>query len=101
MKRLFSSQQEDEEIYLVVREHWFHLFLKIAMWLIFVIALLVFNRFVPLYAPGLFEEPFGNITKLFTQVYTLFLVLSLFLIWVLYYLNMQIITDRRIVDIHQ
>jgi hypothetical protein len=38
---------------------------------------------------------------LFTQVYTLFLVLALFLIFVFYYLNVQIITNVRIVDIDQ
>jgi uncharacterized membrane protein YdbT with pleckstrin-like domain len=38
---------------------------------------------------------------LFTEIYTLFLVLSLFLIFVFHYLNMQIITNIRVVDITQ
>lgn len=101
MRRLFPSQQEDEKVFLVIREHWFHLFLKILVWFIFAAALLLFNRYAPEYLPGLFEDTAGSVTRLFIQVYTLFLTLSLFLIWLSYYLNLQIITDRRIVDIDQ
>jgi len=101
MHRLFPSQLDDEKIYLVVRQHWFYLCLKLIMWIMFVIALMLFNKYAPIYLPGLFEDTTGIITKLFTQVYLLFLTLSLFLIWLSYYLNVQIVTDRRIVDIDQ
>lgn len=99
--KLFPSQQDNETIYLVVREHWFHLFLKILVWVFFAAALVMFNRFAHAYLPNLYLGSFGPITILFTQVYTLFLVLSLFLIWIFYYLGSQVITDIRIVDITQ
>ncbi len=99
--KLFPSQLDTEEIFLVVREHWFHLFLKILVWLFFAVALVLFNRFAQANLPTLFEGTFGQITQLFTQVYTLFLVLSLFLIFVFYYLSIQIITSIRVVDITQ
>jgi hypothetical protein len=67
----------------------------------FAIALILFNKYASVYLPGLFEDTAGIITKLFTQVYLLFLTLSLFLIWLSYYLSVQIVTDRRIVDIDQ
>ncbi len=101
MKKLFPSQLDDERVYLVVRAHWVRLILKLLMWLLFVIALMVFNSTVKNNFPLLLENRTGEIIRLFTQIYTLFLVLSLFLIWVFYYLNVQIITDRRIVDIDQ
>lgn len=101
MRRLFPSQQEDEKVFLVIREHWFHLFLKTLVWFVFAAALLFFNHYAPEYLPGLFEDTAGSVTRLFIQVYTLFLTLSLFLIWLSYYLNLQIITDRRIVDVDQ
>jgi hypothetical protein len=51
--------------------------------------------------PNLFLGTFGQTTLIFTQVYTLFLVLSLFLIFVFYYLSIQVITSIRVVDITQ
>jgi hypothetical protein len=98
---LFPGQKEGERIYLVVREHWVHLVLKIIMWLFFAVALVLFNRFARAYLPNLYTSPFGPVTLLFTQVYTLFLTLALFLIFVFYYLSIQIITGIRIVDIEQ
>ncbi len=99
--KLFPSQLENEKIYLVVREHWFHLFLKVLVWVFFALALVLFNKFAKDNLPVLFEGIFGQITLLFTQVYTLFLTLSLFLIFVFHYLNIQIITNLRLVDIDQ
>ncbi len=100
-KRLFPSQLSDETIYLVVREHWVYLSLKLVVWLFFAAALILFNRYAKEVLPLLFEGRYGQITTLFTQLYTLFLALSLFLIWVIHYLNIQIITSIRIVDISQ
>jgi hypothetical protein len=101
MRRLFPSQQEGEHIYLVVREHWIYLAQKLVIWLIFVAALLLFKNYIPVQFPDWFTGESGRVISLFEQVYGLFLVLALFVIWVLYYLNIQIITNLRIVDVTQ
>jgi hypothetical protein len=75
--------------------------LKILMWAFFAVMLVLFNRFASAYVPNLFEGRTGEVALLFIQVYTLFLVLSLFLIWLFWYLNIQIITNIRLVDIDQ
>ena len=100
MHRLFPSQMDDEKIYLVVREHWFHLFLKILIWVFFAAALIAFNRYA---RPNLlsFSDSWNGVISLFTQVYTLFLALALFLIFIFWYLNIQVITSIRIVDVDQ
>ena len=99
--KLFPSLQEDETVYLILREHWAYLFLKILVWIFFAAVLIFFNRIAKQYLPNLFLDRPGQITLLFTQIYTMFLVLSLFLIFVVYYLNVQIITNLRVVDIDQ
>lgn len=101
MHKLFPSQEPEEKIYLVVREHWVLLALKILIWLIFLIIPIVFYQYAPAVAPGLFDGQAGIITNLLTEVYILFLMLALFLIFVLYYLNISIITSLRVVDIDQ
>jgi hypothetical protein len=100
-QKLFPSQQEGETIYLVVREHWVPLFFRVLVWIFFAAVLVLFNIFGRAYLPQLFTGTFGQVTLLFTQVYTLFLTLSLFLIFVFYYLSIQIITSIRIVEIDQ
>ena len=99
--KLFPNQEDNETISLVVREHWFHLFLKILVWVFFAAALVLFNRFAQADLPGILDGTEGQVTLLFVQVYTLFLVLALFLIFNFYYLTMQVITNIRIVDINQ
>lgn len=101
MHKLFPSQADDEKIYIVVRQHWLVLLKKLIVWFLFAAALILFKRYGQAALPGLFEGEIGQVTSLFMQAYTLFLVLALFLIWLIYYLNIQIITDRRLVDIDQ
>ncbi len=101
MHKLFPSQEPDEKIYIAVREHWVLLALKLVVWAVFFVIPVGFYRLAPGVAPSLFEGQLGTITTLFSQVYGLFLLLSLFLIFIMYYLNIHVITNLRIVDIDQ
>ena len=101
MAQLFPSQLESETIYLVVREHWVQLVLKLLLWLVLALALVLFQTYGPQILPQLFTDTAGQVTTLLGQVYSLFLVVSLLIIWILYYLNMQVITSLRVVDISQ
>ena len=101
MPKLFPSQLDTEKIYLVIREHWFRLFLKLLVWAFAAAFLVAFRNFGPQIVPGLFEGKIGTVTSLFEQVYFLIVLLALFLIVVFYYLNTHIITDIRVVDIDQ
>ena len=101
MHKLFHSQNVDEKVYIAVREHWVLLALRIAVWSIFVILLVAFYTFGPSAVPIFFEGSQALITKLATELYLIGLALSLLIIFVLYYLNLHIITSLRIVDIDQ
>jgi hypothetical protein len=101
MRLLFPSQQADEKIYMVIREHWLFLFLRIVVVLILFSLLIAFQTYGPGVVPGLFTGTAGEVVKLISQLYVIILVFGLFTIWTLYYLNTEIVTDIRIVDIDQ
>lgn len=101
MHRLFPSQQENETIYMVVREHPFRLVLKLIVWFVFVFVLFGFEKYVVQRFPDFFTGETAIITNIFINVYLLLIILALFVLWLLYYLNIQVITNLRIVDVDQ
>jgi hypothetical protein len=101
MRKLFPGQLAQETIYLVARQHWIILAQRVLIWLVFLGLLVVVKQYGPEYVPGLFQGSPGKIVELFAQLYLLLLVAALFIIWIIYYLNMNVVTDERIVDIDQ
>lgn len=101
MHKLFPGQIETEKIRLVVREHWMYFALKIFGWFFFLGLYIAFKFISPLIWPDLQDSSLNEYVSLASYLYLMFLTLSLFVLWVIYYLNMQIITDMRVVDIDQ
>lgn len=98
--KLFPSQQPQEKIYIAVREHWFRLFIKfLAIGFLAVLPILISILIdAEMIIPG--DNTFA-ITALLSQIYYLGLIVAGFIIWVLYYLNLHIVSEMRIVDIDQ
>lgn len=100
MPKLFPSQQPQEKIYIAVREHWFRLFVRFAFVIILAALPLIITFLIDL-PTTLFGDNVNIILDISIQVYYLGLVVAAFIIWVLYYLNLHIVSDMRIVDIDQ
>ncbi len=98
---LFPGQQDNEQIYMILRPHWFTLVLKFLAWLLFASFLPISDMLINRFAPGLNSDPYVGYVNLIQSVYLMFLMLGLLILWIMYYLNMQIITNERIVDITQ
>lgn len=100
-QKLFPGQQDGEEIFMVIRQHWITFAVRLAVWLLFIFILLLADYLAPKYASFLFISPYFQIWALIKSLYLMFLVLGLLMLWVIYYLNVQIITNERVVDITQ
>lgn len=100
-EKLFPSQQPNEKIILAVREHWFRLFSKILIVVIlsllpWLVRLLLFNTNVLELTPTM-----DNVISIFSSLFYLVLLVALFIIYTLHYLNLHIVSAERIVDIDQ
>lgn len=102
MKFHFKGQKENEKILLVLHRHWFDIASQ------FLMILLMLAVFVGSYT---FSSIFYNLTdnpafakELVAFLRNLFFMLiwiTFFVIWIDYYLDVWIVTDRRIVNIEQ
>lgn len=100
-EKLFPSQRPNEKIILAVREHWFLIFSKI--FIILVLSLLPWLVRLLLFNTNILEltATVDEIFTVFSQLYYLGLLVTLFVVYALYYLNLHIVSADRIVDIDQ
>jgi len=97
----FEGQNPDEKILLVLHRHWFDVvsqFLLIFFMLLFFFVTLIG---VPLFAPALSEGPAQNLFYFLENLFFMIIWVVSFVIWIDYYFDIWVVTDRRIVNIEQ
>lgn len=97
----FPGQQAGERIHLVTRKHWIVLAKEIAVWLVFVAILFFYDGYIAEQFAFLKTPQGVTIGNFLKSIYLMYLVAGVMTIWVLYYLNYQIITNERLVDVDQ
>jgi uncharacterized membrane protein YdbT with pleckstrin-like domain len=97
----FSGQKENERIILMVRRHWFNILEQFFI-VFFMILLLVGSwTIVPLFFPALNSRSFNVLFDFLRNLFEMLIWITFFLIWIDYYFDVWIITDKRIVNIEQ
>lgn len=74
---------------------------EIFVWLIFVGILFFYDGFIVNEFPILDTPQAVKIANFVKSVYLMYLMAGIMTIWILYYLNYQIITNERLVDVDQ
>lgn len=100
-EKLYPSQQPNEKIMLVAREHWFLLFAKVLVVIILMIVPIIVNSLLNTFGVKFSSQVFTILSAVGLQLYYLGLLITLFIIFVLYYLNVYVVSDQRVVDIDQ
>lgn len=99
-KKLFPAQEDTEKIFLLIRRHWFTYSI---FWILTFLMILPIFVIIIIWVGGLLEiTPLvGNFIILGGSIYALGILALLLYGFVDYYLDIYVITDRRIVDIRQ
>ncbi|HEY0964831.1 MAG TPA: PH domain-containing protein [Candidatus Paceibacterota bacterium] len=97
--------EPDEEVLRMVRKHWFIIFSEIAGVILTaimpIVLLTIFLSIPKALGMDVHPEVYGDVITFALATWLLLCALSGFVIWTHYYLDMWIITDRRIIAIEQ
>ncbi|MCL5435690.1 MAG: PH domain-containing protein [Patescibacteria group bacterium] len=99
--RFLSELRHNERVCLVLREHAIIPLLKVVFWMLFLFATASLETLIRTYVPLASEALPSAIIAVIRSVFIITAALGLLIVWVMYYLNVQIITNERIVDINQ
>ncbi len=91
----------NEKIYLVLRQHWIVPGLKVLYWLIFIVAILLLDVLSKSFLADFASAEVLSVVGVVRSILLISAALGVFMVWTLFYLNVQIITNERIVDICQ
>lgn len=97
----FKGQESGEEIMAILRRHWFNILVQFIPVVALSVILFFGLFFLPAFFPILNLSPFDSFFYFIESLLAMFTCVLFFLIWVDYYLDVWIVTDRRVVNIEQ
>lgn len=100
-KIIFPGQQPTEKVHLVFRTHWIVLAMKLVLWFTMLVLYFAFDYASITVVPQYLDPSLLPVIELVKIAYLMFMALGLFLIVTLWYLNVHIITNERVVDVEQ
>lgn len=96
----FRGQTEGEHIVKIVRRHWFNILQQYFMVIVF-IGLLIASFWIVPYYYDLSDPQIRNLFFFVASTLGIMIWIFTFILWIDYYFDVWIITDKRIVDIEQ
>lgn len=97
----FDGQARDEQILLVLHRHWFDILSQLFIILLMLAILFSSYWISALVHPALDDPLYQNLFSFLRNLFFIFIWMTFFLIWIDYYFDVWIVTDRRIVNIEQ
>ncbi len=97
----FKGVGEDEEIIKVLHRNWFYLLQQFLLLFFLSAIFFVAIIFVPIFFPDFFGSQSKEFMLFFENFFMLVIWMYGFLIWIDYYFDIWIITNKRIVNIEQ
>ncbi|HRZ95446.1 MAG TPA: PH domain-containing protein [Candidatus Moranbacteria bacterium] len=97
----FEGQKSDEQILIVLHRFWFDILSQ--FFVIFAMLFILIGSFIwlPLFFPELQNESARKFFLFLENTFFMLLWIISFLVWIDYYFDVWIVTDRRIVNIEQ
>ena len=97
----FPNKQPNEQIELFLKRHWIIFFRTVLLYILMTILPIAFY-FLLLYTTDIFESPvLRAVFILGGSIYSLYLVLFFFVGFLDYYLDVWIVTNKRVLNIEQ
>jgi hypothetical protein len=97
----FDGQKPDEQILLVLHRYWFDILSQFFLVFGMIFLLIGSFAFLPVLFPDLNNNNARNLFMFLENLFFILIWIMSFLIWIDYYFDIWIVTDRRIVNIEQ